>query len=233
MSRYFQAVFFVLISFFAAGATPMNPEALNQPLQRYVRARIEEFPQISEPRRQQLQKLSEFVRNRRTLEQPARFIFICTHNSRRSQFAQVWANLAADFYRIERVESYSGGTEATAFNSRSVAALRRAGFSIPEPGEAANPHYQVRYGSQGPILDGFSKCYQDSPNPQQDFCAVMTCSHADENCPVIQGAAVRISLPFEDPKAFDGTAEESAKYDERCRQIAREMLYAFSLVDDH
>jgi arsenate reductase len=57
----------------------------------------------------------------------------------------------------------------------------------------------------------------------------MTCTHADENCPFIPGAT-RISLPYEDPKAFDGTPEEEAIYAERCRQIARELLFAFSQV---
>jgi arsenate reductase len=57
----------------------------------------------------------------------------------------------------------------------------------------------------------------------------MTCTHADQNCPFIPGA-VRIALPYEDPKAFDDTDQEGAKYAERCRQIARELLYAFSQV---
>jgi hypothetical protein len=33
---------------------------------------------------------------------------------------------------------------------------------------------------------------------------------------------------YDDPKDFDGTLQEEAKYDERTRQIAREMLYLFS-----
>jgi hypothetical protein len=47
----------------------------------------------------------------------------------------------------------------------------------------------------------------------------------------VAGAFRRIALPYEDPKASDGTLEEAATYDERCAQIAREMLYALSLVD--
>jgi hypothetical protein len=59
----------------------------------------------------------------------------------------------------------------------------------------------------------------------------MTCSAADKACPIVFGADARIAIPFDDPKAFDGTDQEAAKYDERCRQIAREMLYVFSRVD--
>ncbi len=55
----------------------------------------------------------------------------------------------------------------------------------------------------------------------------MTCTHADENCPFIHGAEKRISLPYEDPKAYDNTADEAKMYDERSIQIATEMKYVF------
>jgi arsenate reductase len=58
----------------------------------------------------------------------------------------------------------------------------------------------------------------------------MTCSHADENCPVVIGASTRIALTYNDPKDFDGTPQEAAKYAERVREIGREILYAFSQV---
>jgi hypothetical protein len=58
----------------------------------------------------------------------------------------------------------------------------------------------------------------------------MTCSEADKNCPVVRGAAVRVALPYEDPKVADGTPAEAARYDERSRQIATEMFYLFSEV---
>lgn len=41
------------------------------------------------------------------------------------------------------------------------------------------------------------------------------------------GADARIAIPYDDPKASDGTEHEAQTYDERCRQIAREKLYAF------
>jgi hypothetical protein len=77
-------------------------------------------------------------------------------------------------------------------------------------------------------MQAFSKVYDDSPNPSEGFAAIMTCSSADQACPIVHGAAERIAIPYDDPKAFDGTEQEAAKYDERCAQIAREMLYVFS-----
>jgi hypothetical protein len=76
----------------------------------------------------------------------------------------------------------------------------------------------------------FSKTYSDPANPAEKFCAIMVCTDADEACPFVPGADLRISMPYDDPKAFDGTPMEEAKYDERCRQIAREMFFVFKYV---
>lgn len=204
--------------------------ALSPSLADYVKHREAEFDQISAERKVPLDKLATYVRTCGDAKQPCRLTFICTHNSRRSHLAQIWAKTAAAHYGVPEVEAYSGGTEATAFNPRAVAALRRVGFEIPAPAEAANPHYLVRFDSSAPPLECFSKVYGQAPNPKADFCAVMTCSDADRNCPLVAGAALRIAIPYNDPKAFDGTPQEAAQYDERCSQIAREMLYVFSRV---
>lgn len=153
--------------------------------------------------------------------------FICTHNSRRSHLAQVWAATAAARYGFSQVYTYSGGTEATAFNSRAVAALERAGFDVLKTSDDRNPVYHVRYAADAAPLTCFSKVYDQAPNPGDGFCAVMTCGDANERCPVVHGAAQRIAITYEDPKSADGTPAEAARYDERCAQIAREMLYAF------
>ena len=59
----------------------------------------------------------------------------------------------------------------------------------------------------------------------------MTCSQADDACPVVIGCALRLPLRYEDPKIADGTAQESQRYSERSQQICREMLYAMSQVN--
>jgi arsenate reductase len=73
----------------------------------------------------------------------------------------------------------------------------------------------------------FSKIYDDSSNPKTHFAAVMTCDHAEKNCPFIPGAEKRISLYYEDPKAFDNTKKEAIMYDKRSLEIATEMKYVF------
>lgn len=198
-------------------------------LKQYIQARCSEFAQIPDDRKSILLDVADFVAQRRRSGNPAKLIFICTHNSRRSHLSQIWGAVAAEHYGIKGVETYSGGTEATAFNPRAVVALERAGFEITSTGDTKNPEYHV-HGTGDRVLTCFSKRYDDPANPHADFAAVMTCSDADEKCPLVMGSIARIPLRYEDPKVADGTPQEAAKYDERCAQIARELLYAFSLV---
>ncbi len=177
---------------------------------------------ISEERKTVLQALIEYSKT----AEPLRLNFICTHNSRRSQFAQVWAMVAAHYFGLD-LESYSGGVEVTACNQRTVEALERAGFSVSGDRNLPNPHYQIAFGDGLPSIKAFSKLYDDPVNPKSDFAAVMTCSDADENCPFIPGTKARIALNYKDPKAFDDTDLEGSAYDERCLQIATEMFYLF------
>ena len=161
--------------------------------------------------------------------QTAELTFICTHNSRRSQMAQLWASAAAAQFGIDGVRAYSGGTEVTAFNPRAVAAMGRAGFVIDDPG-GENPHYRVTHAAESPTMECFSKTYDDPVNPSTGFAAVMTCSDADASCPVVPGAELRARVQYDDPKSADGSPEEASTYDARCLQIATEMLYLFSRV---
>jgi len=205
--------------------------SLHGDLRDYVEAAVDDFDTIPEDRKRALRKLALFVRTKRSAGESADLIFICTHNSRRSHMGQLWASTAAAWYGVDGVGTYSGGTEATAFNPRAIAALERAGFDIDKPdGDAANPHYRVTYGPDGPVMEAFSKVYSDDTNPQKGFAAVMTCSEADKNCPVVEGAAMRVAVPYVDPKEADDTPEEAARYDERARQIATEVFYLFSQV---
>ena len=189
-----------------------------------------EFNRIVLERKRILNELTEFVRKKVDTKHPANLNFICTHNSRRSHISQIWAQAAAFYYHIPGVICFSGGTEATAFNPRAVRAMRQSGFNIGKTTEGDNPMYEVRFADDAPPIIAFSKKYDDPFNQNADFAAIMTCSHADENCPLVLGASVRIALTYEDPKEFDDTSVEGDKYTERVHQIGREVLYAFSQV---
>lgn len=198
-------------------------------LQAYADSLTSEFDLIPEERKAALRQMAAYIRGQKDSSLPVQLTFICTHNSRRSHMGQIWAATAAAYYGVDGVETFSGGTEATAFNPRAVAAMERAGFSIDSTGES-NPRYRVHLQQGDAGLLCFSKKYDDAANPQKDFAAIMTCSQADADCPFIPGAKFRLSLPYNDPKEADGTPEETSRYDERCRQIGRELMYAFSIL---
>lgn len=192
---------------------------------------VKRFSTISSERKAVLQQLTEFMVQRSHAGQPVYLNFICTHNSRRSHMSQLWAQAAAYYYGVPHVYAYSGGTEATAFNPRAVNAMAKAGFDIVKVDDSENPTYAVGFAVGVDAVTVFSKTYNDPFNTCRDFAAVMTCSDADENCPLITGATARIALTYHDPKAFDGTDQEVEKYTERAEQIGTEILYAFYCID--
>ncbi|MHC4628162.1 MAG: low molecular weight phosphatase family protein [Planctomycetota bacterium] len=228
MKKSVVAAIILLIVQPVVGGSKQGHAGLYPDIQKHLRAAVGEFDRIGQQRRDKLREISAYVRFQKQLGKPVNLTFICTSNTRRSQMAQIWAQAAAAFYSIPNVTTYSGGIGSAAFNPRAVASVRRAGFKVEKTTEADNPIYHVRYSDQRPAVTNFSKVYDSAPNPTKDFCAVMTCSDADKACPVVRGASARTALPFVDPKAFDGTDQEAAKYDERSRQICREMLYVFS-----
>jgi hypothetical protein len=199
-------------------------------LTRNIERCIEAFGKIPDERKKTLRSLSLFAEKKIRENKKAALVFICTHNSRRSHMAQLWAQAAAAFYGIPNVLSYSGGTEVTAFNSRAVKTMEEMGFHIKPTTVGENPVYEIRFSDDLPPIKGFSKKYDDLENPKVGFGAIMTCSHADQNCPFVHGAEIRIALPFDDPKEFDGTSAEATMYLERAFHIGRELLYAFSNI---
>jgi len=145
--------------------------------------------------------------------------------------AQLWLAVAAHHYGLSPIHTYSGGTEATAFNPRAVKAMQEIGFQIHTKASTDNnPLYLIRWTKGMQAYQAFSKPYYASPNPDSHFAAIMVCTQADETCPLVQGCDFRISLPYNDPKAFDHTQQESAKYTERCLQIGREMLFVMAMA---
>jgi arsenate reductase len=187
-----------------------------------------EFNNIPNHRKEILSKISQYINTKRKANNPINLVYICTHNSRRSHFGQVWAHVAASYYGIKNVNTYSGGTEATAFNINAINSLKRVGFDVKPINIKKNTTYHVFHDDNETPSVCFSKTYDDAKNPQKDFAAIMTCSDAEENCPFIPGVELRIGTTYDDPKAFDNTPQQDAKYDERCKQIALETLYVFS-----
>ncbi|AVQ13223.1 Low molecular weight phosphotyrosine protein phosphatase domain protein [Leptospira santarosai] len=201
------------------------------PISLFLKNRETEIHLIDDSRKKILSGFSKAVKKTIMKNNCAKLIFICTHNSRRSQIAQMIALASAEYLDMPEVEAYSGGTEVTEFYNNSVQALSSIGFRInKKSGNVQNPRYIVAYKTKKQPVVAFSKLYSDSINPKEKFIVVMVCSSADETCPYVPGAEKRISLPYSDPKAYDNKDEVSGKYIETCETIAREILFVFQNV---
>ncbi|MCI4667133.1 MAG: protein-tyrosine-phosphatase [Bacteroidia bacterium] len=199
-------------------------------LKTYIEQLEPEVRAIPEQRIELLEKIVSYCKGKIQAGLPCELNFICTHNSRRSHMGQIWARTMAVHHGVMGVETYSGGTEATAFNPNAIKAIRAAGFDIEVLAEGVNPQYLVRNDNNDKGSEAWSKVFSDPSNPNKDFGAIMTCQEADEACPFVPGAELRVALSYDDPKAFDGTDLQDAKYQERSRQIASEMYWVFEKV---
>ena len=196
------------------------------------------FDMIDEPHRLAGQKFVDWLADNYRPGRPLDVTVVCTGNSRRSIFGATTGNIAAAYYGLPEIRFHSGGTAPTAFNSRTIVALKAIGVEVEPTGKeakrgepkTANPIYLVRWGKDATSSDTafesteFSKLYTDPANPRSGFVALMVCGEADAGCPVVNGADLRISMPYLDAKIYDGGAYESAKYAERRDDMGRLML---------
>lgn len=181
-----------------------------------------------------VEALATWIADRHRPGEPLGVVVVCTGNSRRSVLGATMGNVAAAYWGLPEVRFGSGGTDPTAFNPRTAAALRAIGVLVEPTGREAprgepdtpNPVYRVRWGDPASGLEAeeFSKRYDDPANPAAGFAALMVCDEADAGCPTVRGAALRLSIPFADPKQFDDTPEEAARYAERRDDIGRFLI---------
>lgn len=202
---------------------------INALLKERLEALASSLSLISSSRKSQLDSLALRAQKEQADHGIVRFNFICTHNSRRSHIAQLWAWAAASYFQLKDAEFYSGGVEVTSFNPRAIEAMRRFGFIISH-GNGDNPSYKVKLDEHGSSSICFSKTYDDASNPKRDFIAVMVCTDAEQNCPFVGGASSRVSLPYTDPKEADNTPQEQETYDNRVEEIGQEMLYLMKQI---
>ncbi len=190
-----------------------------------------QFDLIEEPQRKAAESLVAWICEHYQAGKSLAVLVVCTGNSRRSFLGATMGNTAAAYYGLGDLRFYSGGTTPSAFNPRTAATLKEIGVAVESTGKEAprgrggevNPIYRVRWGKELESLE-YSKHYYDAPNPQDGFAALLVCSEADGACPTVKGASTRIAAPYLDPKLYDGTAFEAAKYAERRDDIGRFML---------
>jgi arsenate reductase (thioredoxin) len=211
--------------------TPRSRDNLFPKVRLHADLLTTQFDLIEERHREGAEELASWISKNYQSEKPLTVIVICTGNSRRSMLGATMGNIAAEYYGVGNIRFFSGGTTPSAFNARAIATLKEIGVEVESSGKEAtrgesgeeNPIYRVRVGKQLETLE-FSKLYSDPHNPQKGFAAILVCDEADSACPLVKGASTRISLPYADPKVYDGAPFEAVKYAERRDDVGRFML---------
>jgi protein-tyrosine-phosphatase len=146
---------------------------------------------------------------------PIQLLFVCTHNSRRSQLSEA---LAAHRLRNDaRITVRSCGTEQTACHPSTAQALEDLGWEVRDLGQG---RFHVHMDETNCTL--YSKTLDEVPR-DLPIVAMMTCAEADEACPAIVGAVARIPWRYPDPKIADGTPKSRATYRAVAEAIARDL----------
>ena len=117
-----------------------------------------DFESISEERYTVLNSLVSYLKESEIQKKVPKLNFICTHNSRRSQFSQLWCTVMSHFYTFP-VECFSGGTAVTACNERTVGSLKRFGFDIESTNNEENPIYVASISEEIQLENQIFNCF--------------------------------------------------------------------------
>ena len=131
-------------------------------------------------------------------KQKRKILFVCTHNSSRSQMAEGLLRAL----RRELYDVYSAATDPTRVHPVAVAAMAEIGIDIR--------------GHHAKGLDAFQGIAFDE--------VVTVCDHARESCPVVPGGGVRRHQGFADPSAAKGTEAEVLAVFRRVRDEIRNWI---------
>ena len=127
-----------------------------------------------------------------------RVLFICTHNSARSQMAEGFLRALYG----DRYEAYSGGAEPSGLNPYAVKVMAEVGIDIS------------KHRSKG--LGEFK-------GMEFDYVATV-CDRAKGTCPFFPGGKRTLHRGFEDPSQFKGTEEEMLSGFRRVRDEIRDWI---------
>lgn len=184
--------------------------------------------QLQEERKAKWEALSEKLQS---AHNEGAIDFICAHNARRSVLSQSLATVLAYKNGLSSIQAWSGGAEETFVHPNTIAALRRIGFRLMKETPGENPHYFMAYAEDAPLLELFSKKFDDPSSPAP-YHAILVCSKGDAACPFIPNVASRTLIPFEDPGTYDNTPQAEQAYDDAAKIIGQELSYLFTLLKD-
>jgi arsenate reductase (thioredoxin) len=126
-------------------------------------------------------------------------LFLCTHNSARSQMAEAFLKR----YGGDQFDAYSAGLEPTELHPLARKVMEEIGFDM-------NEHR--------------SKDLRQFLGKTHFGYLVTVCARAESECPIFPGVAVRLHWPFEDPASFEGSEEENTNKFREIRDQIRERV---------
>ena len=228
----FKAIRFLLIGLMFFGVLIQSEaQPFYSRLAEYTSTLPSEFNKIPGERKEILHKLGNYIFEVCLQKSDVQLLFICTQNSRRSQFAQVWSQTAAYHYKFKNIKTFSGGYNETSINYLILEALKKSGFEVTAAEVySQNPVYLLSIGKRYPDIFIFSKKYDYWNNPDMNYASVLCSNDLIEMNLQPSGTDQTICLPYEDIRIFDNSANNYLRNDEICRQAAREMFYLMDYV---
>jgi arsenate reductase len=133
-----------------------------------------------------------------------RVLFVCVHNSARSQMAEAFMNALG----AGRFEAESAGLEPTALNPVVVEVMREVGLDLAQHTPRA-------------VFDLYKQ------GRTYDYVITVCDASRAQRCPLFPGKVRRLHWSFEDPAAFSGTADEVRARTRKVRDMIRETVAAF------
>jgi arsenate reductase len=125
-------------------------------------------------------------------------LFVCTHNSARSQMAE---GLLNSLYGT-KYQAYSAGTEPSVLNPYAIQAMSEIGIDISK---------------------NRSKSINELMEQKFDY-VITVCDHANETCPFFPGGMKRLHRSFEDPASFKGNEADTLSVFRRIRDEIKEWI---------
>jgi len=133
-----------------------------------------------------------------------RVLFVCVHNSARSQMAEEFLNRLAG----DRFEAESAGLEPGTINPIVVEVMKELGIDLS--GKKTNS-----------VFDFFKQ------ERKYDFVVTVCDASSGERCPIFPGKTVRLHWSFEDPSSFGGSYTEMKEKTREVRDKIREKIESF------
>ena len=152
-----------------AADTPASRNQLRPAVRAHAELLTTSLDRIDAAHQEAGAKLVDWLAKNYEPGRPLHVTVVCTGNSRRSILGATMGNIAAAFYGMPEVQFHSGGTDPTAFNPRTVAALRTIGVEVEATGKQAprgeskteNPVYRIKWGETDAMeaLEFSRACY--------------------------------------------------------------------------